>query len=187
MKQGLPASFRLRSAWLLPLGLLVLLQLSSSLLSAANEEIKPPFGFQWGESAERLEKMLVQAKARIVERQQTPDGLRLRVDGIAQRLLLTAYFSFANDSLKEIELHYGAPDWDTAQYTRFFDQTRRHIDQRYGAGKLIARNKSSVQGVTHTLMGYQWTQTGASLQMFLFTAEKGAEVVRTMSLHYRGD
>lgn len=168
-------------------GLLALLCLTCQHARAANEEIKPPFGFQWGESVERLERMLVQAKARVVDRQETPDGLRLKVEGIAQRMLLTAYFTFVNNSLQEIELHYGAPDWDTTAYTRFFDQTRRHIDQRYGPGRLLTRTRNTSEGVTHSLTGYQWTQAGASLQMFLFIAEKGGEVVRTLSLHYRGD
>lgn len=150
------------------------------------EEIQAPFGFSWGESAGRLERLLEQAKARVVEREKDNGDLRLRVEGITQRMLLDSWFHFKNDSLHEIELHYGHPGWDTQQYTRFFDQTRRHLDKKYGAGRLVARTKSSQAGVTHSLMGYQWVQSGASLQLFLFTAEKGSEVVRSMSLHYRG-
>jgi hypothetical protein len=151
------------------------------------EEIRPPFGFQWGESSARLEQMLTQAKARVVEKENVEGGLRLTVEGITQRLLLRSYFIFTGDSLNEIELIYGDPSWDSKQFTDFFDQTRRHIDRRYGSGRLIARTKSSQNGVTHSLIGYQWTQMGATLQIFLFMAEKGAETTRTLSLHYRSN
>lgn len=149
------------------------------------EEIRPPFGFQWGESSGRLEKMLKESNAHVVEREDTEEGLRLTVEGITQRLLVKAYFIFERDTLTEIELIYGDPSWDSKQYTEFFDQTRRHIDRRYGNGRLIARTKSTQNGVAHSLIGYQWTQAGASLQLFLFMAEKGAETTRTLSLHYR--
>lgn len=152
---------------------------------ASLEEIRPPFGFQWGESSERLERMLNEAKARVVKREDIDGGKRLTVEGISQRLLLRAYFFFSDDSLTEIELIYGDPAWDSKQFTDFFDQTRRHIDRRYGSGRLVARTKSTQNGVTHTLIGYQWTQLGATLQLFLFTAEKGMQTTRTLSLHYR--
>jgi hypothetical protein len=149
------------------------------------EEIRPPFGFQWGESASRLERMLKDAKASVVERDTVEGGLRLAVEGITQRLLLRSYFIFEGDTLTEIELIYGDSSWDSKQYTDFFDQTRRHIDRRYGNGRLIARTKSTQNGVTHSLIGYQWTQAGATLQLFLFVAERGVEITRTLSLHYR--
>lgn len=152
---------------------------------AALEEIRPPFGFQWGETVARVEQMLTQAKAQVVERTELPSGVRLTVEGISQRLLLRAYFTFESDALQEIELHYGEPAWDIAQYNRFFDQTRRHIDQRYGTGRLIARTKSTQNGVAHSLIGYQWTQLGGTLQLFFFSAEKEGKSVKILSLHYR--
>lgn len=151
----------------------------------ATEEIRPPFGFQWGETSERVEHMLTQAKARVVNKENTSEGVRLTVEGISQRLLQRAFFSFNGDSLEEIELHYGDGAWDFNHYNRFFDQTRRHIDQRYGAGRLIARTKTTQNGVTHSLIGYQWTQFGATLQLFFFSAEKDGHTVKVLSLHYR--
>lgn len=164
-----------------------LILLAGDNVRANFEEIRPPFGFQWGETSSRLEKMLGEAKARVVEREKTESGARLTVEGITQRLLLRSFFIFDGDSLNEIELLYGDPSWDSKQYTDFFDQTRRHIDRRYGTGRLIARTKSTQNGVTHSLMGYQWTQAGATLQLFLFMAEKGNLTTRTLSLHYRAN
>ncbi len=160
--------------------------LSLSESCRAMEEIKPPFGFQWGESPTRLEKMLTQAKARVVEKTDVDGRLQIEVAGISQRLLQSSYFYFKEDALEEVELHYGDPSWSSQQYSSFFDQTRRHIDQRYGSGKLVARSRSSQNGIVHSLIGYQWTQVGGTLQLFLFTAEQGAQQKKILSLHYRG-
>lgn len=152
----------------------------------AVEEIKVPFGFQWGESAQRLEQMLVQAKARIVERKTVDNRQAIIAEGITQRLLRSAVFYFDNDSLNEIELRYGDPNWSGDQYTDFFDQTRRHIETKYGPGRLIARTTTQQGDMVSSMLGYQWTQTTASLQLFLFTAEQSGDAIRVLSLHYRG-
>lgn len=150
------------------------------------QEIRPPFGFQWGENPERLTKLLEQAKARVEGEELIHGRLRLEVTGISQRMLLRSFFYFDQGSLSEIELHYGNAGWDSRQYTDFFDQTRRFLDQKYGQGRLLARTKTEQGGINSSLMGYQWNQPGASLQLFLFIAEKGGESLRVLSLHYRG-
>lgn len=152
----------------------------------AAEEIKVPFGFQWGESAQRLEQMLVQAKARIVERKTVDTRQAVTVEGITQRLLRSAVFYFEGDALNEIELRYGDPNWNGTQYSDFFDQTRRHIEQKYGPGRLIARTTTRQGDMVSSILGYQWSQASATLQMFLFSAEQGGDSVRVLSLHYRG-
>lgn len=155
-------------------------------IAAAAEEIRVPFGFTWGESQQRLEKMLEQAQAKVVDRREVDGQQVLTVTGIAQRLLLRAVFYFENDALSEIELHYGDPSWDAARYAAYFNQTRRHLDKRYGGGKLITRSREKRGETLHTMQGYQWSQPSATLQMFLFTAERGAQSHRVLSLHYRG-
>jgi hypothetical protein len=178
--------------FLVVVGLFVLQTLTAKTLCAQTasqtserHEISPPFGFSWGESPERTAKMLEQAKAKIVG-DDLVDGRRcLHVKGIAQRLLRDAFFYFEGDALSEIELHYGDDSWDNTKFNEFFDQTRRHIDSRYGAGRLVARTKTTQDGLTYSLTGYQWSQYSGTLQMFLYTAEKGVNVVRVLSLHYR--
>jgi len=155
-------------------------------LARAEEEIRVPFNFQWGESAQRLEDSLVRVKARIVERKTVQNRAVLVVEGIPQKLLRRAIFYFQGDSLDEIELHYGEAGWDSVQYAQFFDQTRRNIDIKYGMGRVIARQKTRDADVLQTLIGYQWVQATTSLQLFLYTAEQGANSVRVLSLHYKG-
>lgn len=152
----------------------------------AVEEIKVPFNFQWGESAQRLEDSLKRVQANVVERKTVQNRQCLVVEGIPQRLLQRALFYFDNDSLNEIELHYGDPTWDSTQYGNFFDQTRRNIESKYGIGRVIARQKTRENDVLQTIIGYQWLQDTTTLELYYYTAERGADSYRLLSLHYRG-
>ncbi len=152
----------------------------------AVEEIKVPFNFQWGESAQRLEDSLARVKATVVERKQVQNRNCLVVTGIPQRLLQRALFYFESDSLNEIELQYGDPSWDGTRYGDFFDQTRRNIEAKYGIGTVIARQKTREGDVLQTLIGYQWAQDVTSLCLYYYTAERGADSFRLLSLHYKG-
>lgn len=168
------------------LGLSLFLAIGVGSSVQAAEDIKVPFGFQWGESGQRLEQMLVQAKAKIVERKKVDARQTIVAEGISQPLLRQAVFYFDNDALNEIELRYGDGNWDTTQYGNFFDQTRRHIEEKYGPGRLIARTTTRQGEMVCSILGYQWSQTAATLQLFLFTAEQSGDAVRVLSLHYRG-
>jgi hypothetical protein len=152
----------------------------------AVEEIKVPFNFQWGESAQRLEDSMKRVQAKVVERKTVNNRLCLVVEGIPQKLLIRALFYFDNDSLNEIELHYGDPNWDSVQFGNFFDQTRRNIEGKYGIGRVIARQKTREGDILQTLIGYQWTQDITTLCLYYYTAEQSAESFRVLSLHYRG-
>ena len=166
--------------------LILILSLAGCSCAWSEEEIRVPFNFQWGESAQRLEESLMKVQARVVERKTVQNRNVLVVEGIPQKLLLRVLFYFDSDSLNEIELHYGDASWDSLQYAQFFDQTRRNIDNRYGMGRVIARQKTREGEILQTLIGYQWVQATTSLQLFLYTAEKGAESIRVLSLHYKG-
>lgn len=152
----------------------------------AAEEIKVPFNFQWGESSKRLETGLNSVKARVVERKKVRDRECLVVEGIPQRLLQRALFYFSGDSLNEIELQYGDPAWDAAKYSDFFAQTRTNIERKYGTGRIIAQQNSQEDSIKQSLIGYQWTQPVTTLALYYYTAEKGTDALRVLSLHYRG-
>ncbi len=166
--------------------LVLIFLLAVGSLGQAETEIRVPFNFQWGESAQRLEESLKKVQATVVERKTVQNRSVLVVEGIPQKLLLRVLFYFDSDSLNEIELHYGDTSWDSVQYAQFFDQTRRNIDTRYGMGRVIARQKTREGDILQTLIGYQWIQATTSLQLFLYTAEKGADTLRVLSLHYKG-
>jgi hypothetical protein len=152
----------------------------------AAEEIKVPFNFAWGEAAQRLEDSLKRVQARVVDRKKVRNRQCLVVEGIPQRLLQRALFYFDNDSLNEIELHYGDSDWDAERYGDFFDQTRRNIETKYGTGRVVARQKTRDGDILETLIGYQWTQDTTTLVLYYYTADNGSDSYRLLSLHYRG-
>jgi hypothetical protein len=166
--------------------LVALVTLAAVLPAPAAEEIKVPFNFQWGESAARLEKALEGVKAKVVERKNIKGRDVLVVEGIPQKLLRRALFYFESDSLSEIELHYGEDFWDATRYGTFFDQTRRNIEGKYGIGKVVARQKTRDGDVLQTLIGYQWVQPVTTLAVYYYTAERGSDSFRLLSLHYRG-
>ena len=155
-------------------------------LARCAEEIKVPFNFMWGESSERLEDSLKRVEAKVVERKLVEKRNAIVVEGIPQRLLLRAIFYFDSDALNEIELQYGDSHWDSSQYGEFFDQTRRNIDLKYGPGRVVAREKMREGDVLETLIGYEWVQDATSLELYFYTAERGADSFRLLSLHYRG-
>jgi len=149
-------------------------------------QIRPPFGVYWGLPQENLEKSLEAVQARIIERKTVNDRKALVVEGLIHPRLLRAVFYFTEEGLAEVELQYGAEEWDGAQYANYFDTMRRSLERKYGTSKLITRSKKNEGAVMTTLIGYQWAQLGCLLQIYYFSADQGADSFRLVSVHYRG-
>jgi hypothetical protein len=99
------------------------------------QQINPPFGLEWGESANRMEKLLKGAKADIVDRHDVGGRQAWTVEGLIQQGLRRTVFYFRDSQLVEVELQYQSPDWDVAKYDDFMAQVRRRIEQKFGAGQ----------------------------------------------------
>ena len=152
----------------------------------AAEDIKPPFGLIWGESADRLERLLKGAKAKIVERRQVDDGREAwHVDGLVQTGLKRTVFYFRGAQLVEVELIYQKEDWDQGKYDEYMGQVVRSLEKRYGPGQLLARKTEPNGDVTQTVVGWKWNQNNAAIELFYFAAENAAQVFRTLSVHYK--
>jgi hypothetical protein len=151
----------------------------------AQQQMRVPFNFQWGESASRVEQSLVGIKAKIVERKVVEGRTAFVVEGIPQKQLQRALFYFKNDMLNEIELQFGDASWDTPKYGLFFEEVRRNVDSKYGMGRLLTRSRNREGDVLQTLIGYQWLQGSITLRLYLFTAEKSLNALRILSLHYK--
>jgi len=150
------------------------------------EQINPPFGLEWGESADRLEKLLKGAKANIVDRHEVGDGRTAwTVEGLIQTGLKRTVFYFRDQQLVEVELQYQSPDWDVAKYDDFMAQVRRRIEQKFGAGQLIARSREPKGDVMQTLVGYKWDENNTAIQLFYYSAETTTQSYRTVSVHYK--
>lgn len=151
----------------------------------AQQQMRVPFNFQWGESASRVEQSLVGIKAKIVERKVVEGRTAFVVEGIPQKQLQRALFYFKNDMLNEIELQFGDAAWDSPKYDLFFEEVRRNVDSKYGMGRLLTRSRNREGDVLQTLIGYQWLQGSITLRLYLFTAEKSLNALRILSLHYK--
>ncbi|HWL52996.1 MAG TPA: hypothetical protein VNQ90_11210 [Chthoniobacteraceae bacterium] len=149
-------------------------------------DIDPPFGLDWGETRERMEHLITNAKGKIVERREVNSRVVWTVEGLVQTHLKRTLFHFRNGGLEEVELQYQNDQWSDTEYNTFLAQLRGRIEKRFGPGKLIARSKEPVDGdVTQTLVSYQWAKGQSAIELIYFSAVKSPDVYRTVSLHYR--
>lgn len=169
-----------------------LLALLASPRGAAQEtEIKPPFGLVWGEKAERLERMLKNAKATIVERRVAAGGLEAwDVEGIksskrADDALKRCVFYFRSSQLMQVELIYRRDDWDQNDYDKFMGEVRKALQRRYGEGTLIARKNEPAGDVVQTIVGYQWNNNNSVIEQYYYSAQNGQNVFKAISVHYK--
>jgi hypothetical protein len=154
-------------------------------LSQQAQEIKPPFGLEWGETEEHLAFLLKGVKAKIVEKRIQEGRDMWTVEGLAQANLKRTIFYFRGNGLVEVELQYQNPDWIESDYDNFMNGLRLKVENKFGTGKLIARSKTPQGDVVQTLVGYEWNRNNTEIQIVYFSAENAANVYRTVSLHYK--
>ena len=156
-------------------------------------QIDLPFKLTWGESAERIEKMIRGAAAKIVHRRLERGGIEAwEVEGIAIEALRKTLFRFQNDQLVGLELQYrgttdseGRETWSADRYAEFMGRWRRNLDQQYGSGQLLTRKTGAEGDVSQTVSGYRWTLGNTTVDLISFIAERGPERFQTLSVHYR--
>ena len=171
-----------RTAWIAAL----LLFLSTPRVLTA-EEINPPFGLRWGETAERMERLLRGAKATITGKRMVEDREAWDVEGLVQVGLKRTVFYFHKGELVEVELQYQRDEWDESKYDGFMGDVRRKIQQRYGEGQLIT-NRTEQEPSTdlkQKLIGYKWNHNNTAIELVYFAADNGSQTFRTLSVHYK--
>lgn len=149
-------------------------------------ELKPPFNTYWGLTKEKLLLNIEGAKAKVVQTRNVNGREALTVEGLLFPKLKRVIFFFSEGALNEVELQYGEDYWDSSGYNEFFDNWRRTLESKYGIGRLITRTRKRDGETLVTIIGYQWAQVGTTLQLYYFSADKGADGFRIVSLHYRG-
>ena len=171
-----------RIAWIAALFLLVF---APRALRA--EEINPPFGLRWGETAERMERLLRGAKATVVERRLVDGREAWDVEGLIQTGLKRTVFYFTKGELVEVELQYQREEWDDSKYDGFMGDVRRKIQQRYGDGQLITNRteQEPATDIRKTLIGYKWNHNNTAIELVYFAAMNSSQVFRTLSVHYK--
>jgi hypothetical protein len=162
---------------------LPVLLLSAAALPA-QQEIKAPFGKQWGESPERIRTVVTNAKAKVVEERTSGSREVMVVEGIVQEGLKRTLFYFEQGGLSEVELQYDREGWDDTRVNSWVSTIKTQADRKYGAGRLYADERGDADGVQHTLRGWLWLQNFVSLRLVHYTAQKGEDKMRRVSLHY---
>lgn len=165
--------------------LFVLATLSGVLSASAGDDIPPPFGFRWNDSAARVEQILVAAKAKIVSREKKDKRDVWTVEGLVQPGLKRTLFEFKEGFLVEVELQYEYDQWTIEHYNNRMGDIRRYFDGKFGTGKLVSRTRDTDSDVVQTLVGYQWIVGGTMLELFYFSAQREALVYRTITVKYK--
>jgi hypothetical protein len=154
--------------------------------SPASERIRPPFGLHWGQSQKAIEHVMSLARAKIVDRKSIMGRDTWTVEGLVQPgLKRTIVYFGAAKTLVEVELQYEHPEWDLVAYEEFLNSARKKLEAKYGPPVTLARDKKPEGDVMETVVGYQWQQAKSSLELFFYSAERNADIYRTVSLHYR--
>ena len=155
------------------------------LLSCAGQEIPPPFGFRWNDSAKRVERVLKGAKAKIAGREKNEAKEVWTVEGLIHPGLKRTLFTFTAGRLTQVELQYEYPDWTLEHYNSRMGEIRRYFDDKYGIGRLISRSRDNETEVIQTLVGYQWVVGKSALELFYFSAQKEPLVYRNITVTYK--
>lgn len=150
----------------------------------AQQEIKAPFGMQWGETPARIKDVVGKGGAKVVEERTSGGRDVIVVDGIVQEGLKRTLFYFTNGGLSEVELQYDREKWDEAKVAEWVSTIKASWDKKYGAGRLYADDKGDENGLVHSLKGWMWVQNFVSLRLVYYTAQKGDEKMRRVSVHY---
>jgi hypothetical protein len=150
----------------------------------AQQEIKAPFGMQWGESVERIKEVVGKAKARVVEEKVVGERDALIVEGIVQEGLKRTLFYFSEGGLSEVELQYDREGWDDARVASWVTTIKQQADRKYGPGRIFADDRGDNNDLKHTLRAWIWVQDFVSLRLVHYAAQQGEERMRRVSLHY---
>jgi len=166
---------------------LTLIVALSGVVTACAEDINPPFGLRWGESADRMERLLEGAKATIVDRRLVEGREAWDVEGLIQTGLKRTVFYFNHAQLVEVELQYQKDDWNDAQYDNFMGEVRKRLEQKYGEGQIIAKrtDQDPASDITKKIVGYKWTQSNTAIELIYFSATNVSKAFRTLSVHYK--
>lgn len=164
--------------------LLAILAVLLAPCARAQQEIKAPFGMQWGESVERIKEVVGKAKARVVEEKVVGERDVIVVEGIVQEGLKRTLFYFSDGGLGEVELQYDREGWDDARVASWVTTIKQQADRKYGPGRIFADDRGDKDGLKHTLRAWIWVQDFVSLRLVHYTAQQGEERMRRVSLHY---
>jgi hypothetical protein len=174
--------------WRFAAQLLIALALhaTSAFAQETAKELKPPFGLNWGETTDHLQRLLDGVKAKVVDRRAVDaDREAWNVEGLIQTGLKRTVFTIRKGELIGDELQYEREGWKDNDYNTFMGEIRRRLEQKYGVGQQIVRRTEPEGAVVQTLVGYSWNVNNTAIELFYFLAKQGDNEFRTLSVHYK--
>jgi hypothetical protein len=94
--------------------------------------VLPPFGLHWGETPERMERLLGGAKATIEKRTKKGDAEIWETVGLVQTGLKHVNFEFQKGLLTRVTLFYENSEWGGDKYVSFFGEVAKRIAEKHG-------------------------------------------------------
>jgi len=131
---------------------------------STSNQMKPPFGFRWGESVDRIVAVLDKSNAEVVQRERTPDGKeQLVVVGIQQEGLISTSFHFVEGTLSEVVLNFERPDWSEDRITQWVATVKKQADKQYGQSVSLTREPT--ESNEPLISGWQWGQGNSQMRL----------------------
>ena len=156
----------------------------------AVEQIKVPLGCSWGDDQARLDELIHAGGLTMISSEAIPTTQKkvVTVRGVIGAALKQNIFVFQKEELVEIEYQYGNANWDAKKYQEFFDNFRRMFENKYGPGTPLSKTtnaQTDLGGIITSINGYEWAQSFCILDLFYYTAERGDQRYRLISVHYK--
>jgi hypothetical protein len=158
--------------------------------AAAEAKIPPPFGLKWGETSERLERLLTGAKATIEKRTKKEEAEIWEVVGLVQTGLKTTVFEFHKGALTRVSLVYERTEWAPNEYLKFYGEIRSRIAQKYQEPVREITEASPEAGKAEEdgklkLREAAWTRDDTGIRL-VYLQSKGEAPTGTLTVDYTG-
>jgi len=181
----------------LPFLLLLLLPLSCWGQTDQTEEIRPPFGLNWGESPENTRKWIQKNQHKSVEGTAKDGRQVIEVEGPFPEVTFTRIrFHFSKNQLSEVELQFNqiknkeTNEEEAKTYTDALD-IKSLIDSIHGKGNLVKNEKGEEPNHQWKYIHQIWTDEEHSIWLVVFHSKridpnpKNTFSLAMISLHYR--
>jgi len=168
---------------LLLAGLVAWCALSAS--AFAQEGLRAPFGFFWGDDIQNVRATLDGAKCKITKEEDVADRKAWTVEGLIRPGMKQAVFYFKKDALVEIELQYQDASWPDERYDRLVERNRDFFTKILGAPKEVNESIKLEDGVEQEIRGYEWGEFDTQLVLLNYVARRDESKFRSVSVHYR--
>jgi hypothetical protein len=191
-------TLRIKNSWVLIVTLFFITSLvlwSPNTYGQRTDDIKPiepPFGLNWGENEENLNKWIKENDFPSTKGKTKNGRFAVEVDGPFPNAEFNRIrFYFGKRGLDEVELQFNeiGPKNDKVQEFELFTKAlaiKDKIDREFGKGKLIKNERGEKDGSQWQFIHQIWTDEEHSVWLAVFLASHPNEATLSMaSLHYR--